>query len=133
MGEKKSSGKDSRPKLLLMVKILLTVFVWGFYSQTPLQNTKKPKLKAITRDKFGRKPKRKQNESKRQKSRMVNSAGDMNSAVGWKFRRMNNATCENFAPCQISCSSNFLAFFALLSFWSLICNVEFDSNSSCLD
>ena len=28
---------------------------------------------------------------------------------------------------------NFVAFSALLSFWSLICNVEFDSNSSCFD
>ena len=27
----------------------------------------------------------------------------------------------------------FLAFSALLSLWSLICNAEFDSNSSCLD
>ena len=27
----------------------------------------------------------------------------------------------------------FLHFSALLSFWSLICNAEFDSNSSCLD
>ena len=30
-------------------------------------------------------------------------------------------------------SFNFLAFFALLSFWSLICNAEFDLNFSCLD
>ena len=28
---------------------------------------------------------------------------------------------------------NFSSLFALLSFWSLICNVEFDLNSSCLD
>ena len=34
---------------------------------------------------------------------------------------------------QFPCSSTFLAFFALLSFWYLICNAEFDSNSSCLD
>ena len=27
----------------------------------------------------------------------------------------------------------FVAFSALLSFWSLICNAEFDLNSSCLD
>ena len=69
MGEKESNGKNSRPAFLLMEKILpLTVLVWGFYSQTPLQITKKkPKLKAITRDKFGRKPKREQNESKRKK------------------------------------------------------------------
>ena len=29
--------------------------------------------------------------------------------------------------------SNFLVFSALLSFWSLICNTEFDFNSLCLD
>ena len=29
--------------------------------------------------------------------------------------------------------SNFIAFSALLSFWFLICNAEYDSNSSCLD
>ena len=36
--------------------------------------------------------------------------------------------CSNFP-----CSSTFLAFSTLLSFWYLICNAEFDSNSSCLD
>ena len=34
---------------------------------------------------------------------------------------------------QFPYSSTFLAFSALLSFWYLICNAEFDSNSSCLD
>ena len=34
---------------------------------------------------------------------------------------------------QFPCSSTFLAFFAPLSFWYLICNAEFDSHSSCLD
>ena len=34
---------------------------------------------------------------------------------------------------QFPCSSTFLAFSALLSFWYLICNAEFDSNSLCLD
>ena len=34
---------------------------------------------------------------------------------------------------QFRNNSNFLSFSALLSFWSLICNVELDSNSSCLD
>ena len=36
--------------------------------------------------------------------------------------------CTNFP-----CSSTFLAFSALLSFWYLICNAEFDLDSSCLD
>ena len=34
---------------------------------------------------------------------------------------------------QFPCSSTFLAFSALPSFWYLISNAEFDSNSSCLD
>ena len=58
MGEKENSGKNSHPAFLLMQKISLTVLVLGFYSQTPLQFTKNPKLKAIIRDKFGRIPKR---------------------------------------------------------------------------
>ena len=36
--------------------------------------------------------------------------------------------CSNFP-----CSSTFFAFSALLSFWYLICNAKFDSDSSCLD
>ena len=36
--------------------------------------------------------------------------------------------CSNFP-----CSSTFLAFSAFLSLWYLICNAEFDSNSSFLD
>ena len=35
--------------------------------------------------------------------------------------------------CEIFAVLHFVAFSALLSFWSLICNAEFDSNSSCLD
>ena len=34
---------------------------------------------------------------------------------------------------QFPYSFTFLAFSAFLSFWYLICNVEFDLNSSCLD
>ena len=34
---------------------------------------------------------------------------------------------------RISCSSKFYSLSDLLSFLSLICNAEFDSNSSCLD
>ena len=61
-------------------------------------------------------------------------------ASGRKFRRMNSATCENSQPAKFhyfhfssTLCSSFLAFSALLSFLSLICNTEFDSNSSCLD
>ena len=61
-----------------------------------------------------------------------------------KFRTVQNfAQCKKFAWCEISQSVKilhpyaklfgFLAFSALLSFWFLICNAKFDSNSSCLD
>ena len=42
--------------------------------------------------------------------------------------KMHNARRNQNSQCSI-----FLAFSALLSFWSLICNAELDSNSSCLD
>ena len=35
--------------------------------------------------------------------------------------------------CKIFAVLHFIAFSALLSFWSLICNAEFDLNYSCLD
>ena len=48
--------------------------------------------------------------------------------------RMNSGLrCEQCCRMKISQCSIFLHFFALLSFWDLICNDEFDSNSSCLD
>ena len=51
----------------------------------------------------------------------------MHSVSRLQFRGLRNF-------CSLpNCSFNFLAFSALLSFWSLICNAEFDSNFSCLD
>ena len=87
-----------------------------------LPKKKKPKLKAITRIKWEETKIETNRESikkaaGRNSSKMVNSAGDMNSASKKEFRKC----------------SNFLVFSALLSFWSLTCNAEFDSNSSCLD
>ena len=41
--------------------------------------------------------------------------------------------CTMLAGTKIRNAPFFLAFSALLSFWSLICNAELDSNSSCLD
>ena len=82
---------------------------------------KKLKLKAITRTKWEETKNCNKNKKKieMQKNRgyKMNSVGAVNSAVGTKFRN---------APF-------FFVFFALLSFWSLICNAEFDPNSSCLD
>ena len=44
------------------------------------------------------------------------------------------AWCKNFAPCAIFfVGFIFLASYAVLSFLFMICNAEFDSNSSCLD
>ena len=49
--------KASYPKTLLMERrVLVTLLVWGFYSQTPFTKyQKRPKEKSITRDKLGRK------------------------------------------------------------------------------
>ena len=58
----------------------------------------------------------------------MNSGCLMNSV-----KQVNSARKNNFSTCKISCNSTFLAFSALLFFWYLICNAEFDSNSSCLD
>ena len=47
---------------------------------------------------------------------------------------MNSSGQEQFRHlAKILVVLHFVAFSALLSFWSLICNAEFDSNSSCLD
>ena len=49
-------------------------------------------------------------------------------------RLRNSIGCEIFATLQNSCSAPFLfSLFALLSFWDLICNDEFNSGSSCLN
>ena len=46
---------------------------------------------------------------------------------------MHSARMMGNSGSGISQCSIFLAFSALLSFWTLICNVEFGLNSSCLD
>ena len=47
---------------------------------------------------------------------------------------MNSSEHEQFCHlAKIPIVLHFVEFSALLSFWSLICNAEFDSNSSCLD
>ena len=47
---------------------------------------------------------------------------------------MNSGGHEQFCHlAKIPVVLHFVAFSALLSFWSLICNAEFDSNSSGLD
>ena len=55
-------------------------------------------------------------------------------AAGNQLGRRNSGEQEEiFQVLQFPYSSTFLAFSALFSFWYLICNAEFDSNSSCLD
>ena len=60
--------------------------------------------------------------------------------VNWKSKGAKIKMQEAFSqatkisqPAKFPACSNFLAFSALLSFWFLICNAEFDSNFSCLD
>ena len=55
-------------------------------------------------------------------------------AAGWNSAGRNSGGQEEISQVlQFPCSFAFLAFSTVLSFWYLICNVEFDSNSSCLD
>ena len=62
-------------------------------------------------------------------------AGNLNSAqeMGSFAILRNFAGCENFATLQNFCSAPFCSLFALLSFWDLICNDEFNSGSLCLN
>ena len=68
-GKRKEAGTAERfPPILLMSKSCLWLQCIGAYIlPEPSKITKEPKSKAITRDKMGRKTKREQNESKRQK------------------------------------------------------------------
>ena len=55
-------------------------------------------------------------------------------AAGWNSVGRNSGRKEEISQVlQFPYSSAFLEFSALLSFWYLICNVEFDLNSSCMD
>ena len=76
--KKRELLKGSRHKIkknFINREALVTVLVLGFYSQTPFTKyQKKPKAKAITRDKLGRNKKNVTKRSKRQKSRNVNTA-----------------------------------------------------------
>ena len=99
-------------------KVVFTVYTNGLYSHQDKQNYKKQqKHLTVTRTKWEETKKNATKRSRHQTPEEVNSGCRGNSATGTKFRRC----------------SNFLVFSALLSFWSLIYNAEFDSNSSCLD
>ena len=107
MGEKEKTGKLEKKRaesfaLILFVKSSQQCLSWGPYSQNPLQITKKTKLKANTRDEFGRISKREQ------KVKTGSRKSNANSGSG---RMVNSATGSQFCSC-----SNFLVFSSLLSF-----------------
>ena len=91
-----------------------------FVVKTPLQNYKNNIAKTYYNGgKKGRKPKETKSKNGQHEgtiAKVVNSAGGMNSVNEMKFHN---------AP--------FSSLFALLSFWDLICNDEFNSGSSCLN
>ena len=156
MGDKKKSGSTGalRTKSLFTgQKSPFTVYTNGLYSHQDKQNYQNQQNHlTVTRTKWEeiKRGTKRQNFKRAvgiQQGRM-NSGKMVNSGSGRKqFRNM----LRNFAGCEISqpakfCRlgnfrnlakflrcSNLLVFSALLSFWSLIYNVEFDSNSLCLN
>ena len=60
---------------------------------------------------------------------MMNSGCKMNSGS----RKEISQVVKFSQSCKIPIVLHFHAFFTLLSFWFLICNVELDSSYSCLD
>ena len=95
---------------------------------------KKTKTKSYYKGQNGKKTKRGQKKSKIKKQheqcwKLEQCAGGLAILQPTKFRRLRNFR----NPAKFLQRPNFLAFSALLSFWFLICNAEFDSNSSCLD
>ena len=70
------------------------------------------------------------------KGKMVKWKKWVNRKSKWAKIKMQEAFSQARRISQLAkfpAGSNFLTFSALLSFWFLICNAEFDLNSSCLD
>ena len=115
--------KASRQKeILLMKESLYSAWLGGFYSQPLIQNTKKPKENTITMGKIRKKAKKMINISQK-----VNR--NMNSAQERQFRT--SAKFSHHGAKFSHCGAKFSAAPSFLQI--LICNIEFDSNSSCLD
>ena len=118
-GRKGSSGETATHRLSITDVMLYSVWSGGFYSQPIVQFTKNYKNKYYYKEKVGRKPKREQ----KAKTGSMKEQGRINSGK----------SCEQCCRNQISQCFIFLLFSASLSFLRLICNAEFNSNSSCLD
>ena len=109
MGEKEKNGKTWREK---QAESFALKFYWlsplysaclrGLITKPLYKLQKKPKLKANTRDKFGRKSKREQ------KVKTGRRKSNANSGSG---RMVNSVAGSQFCSC-----SNFLVFSSLLSF-----------------
>ena len=129
--------KASRPKSLLVSKKVSGYSVClGLYT-APKQYKLPKSTRTVNcyKDKMGRNQKR----NKKAKIQM----GSRNSVAGLKSEQLPGEVVsqptkfyrlQNFHnPTKFMQLPNFLAFSALLFFWFLICNAEFDSNSLCLD
>ena len=84
---------------------------------------------------MGRNPKSDKKNQKVKRRRKVNSVENLNSGSrkGSFATQRNSVGCGIFTTLQNSYSAPLFSLFALLSFWDLICNNEFNSGSSCLN
>ena len=119
-GGKTGELKSSPPDLIIKCPLYKAWF-WDFVVKAPLQNYKNNLTNILT---IGAKRKKTKRDQKAKTKR----------AAGNELGRRNSGGQEEISQVlQFPCSSTFLAFSTLLSFWYLICNDEFDLNSSCLD
>ena len=111
---------SQKPKITIMKKLSYKVLFRGFYSQTPnTKYQKKPKEKAITGDKMGRKPKRDKGSQK------VKSRTSEQWCRKGQFRRLQISQPTKFCRLRKFCS---LALFLLV----LSCSYELNLDSTWL-
>ena len=139
MGEKESSGKT--PAIIFINgEDLNSACLGGFYSPTPFTNYQNNIVNTITmgaKKEENQKVKKRSQKVKGARSQqcrmnsgcMMNSGSMKEISQPAKFCRLRNF-CN---PAKFLWCSNFLIFSTLFSFWFLIYNDEFDSDSSCLD
>ena len=123
MEEKQNSGKTPAQLSLYSAKpksAPSTRFHLSLYRAQISKNTKYPQYPQYMKGKMGKITKRKSNgrSTKQKKKKQENSE---TFSHGAKFSHPSAKLLD------------FASFSTLLSFWFLICNVEFDSNSTCLD
>ena len=119
MGEKRKQRRNCHPSSIAKSEVIDTKFlqIEAYICAQCIGNyQKKTKPKAITGINL-------EETTKNIKALKAGTGSRMNS--GWRG--------EQCCKMQISQCSIFSSLFTLLSFWDLICNDEFDSNSSCLD